>query len=209
MVPTARNLKRDIGLSSKLHSFSSLSKINFPSKIILDTNYVLNFTHRFTKFPANENVSDCREFCKSLVYDSSKIFIPQIVINEFCCQVFLNVISEYQKKHNIKRGKLDIYGEKPQVIVPGHKQIKEAVQNLDIIIDQKHLREDGSEIRNKALKLMRKYDMLPSDAYIGAIAIMNQVFSIATLDVYFAKCISQESNVNVFLPENLYSKHFK
>lgn len=45
--------------------------------------------------------------------------------------------------------------------------------------------------------------MTPPDAFIGAVAMENNINNIATLDVYFAKNICKESGVNVYLPEIL------
>ena len=70
-------------MSSNLVSFEKLSKSNFPAKIVLDTNFILNLTHSYTHHPTNNNVSVCVDFMKSLVHDGCEIFIPQIVINEF------------------------------------------------------------------------------------------------------------------------------
>jgi predicted nucleic acid-binding protein len=190
-------------LSGKLHSFESLSKDSCPKSIVLDTNFILNFTHKFTQIPRTNNVTDCLDFCKTLVYENCGIFIPQIVINEFCCQVYLNAIDEYRKRRGLKNKLLELYDYNPNSISAGHAQIRKAVANLDIIISKTTLKEDGKAIRESALKLMRKYNFLPSDAFIGALILENNIKNLATLDVYFAKNIIKEDGVNVYMPEIL------
>jgi len=195
-------------LSSKVHSFNDLSKESFPNKIILDTNFVLNFTHRFTQYPKAINVYDCTLFLKSLIYGNSSIYVPDIVMNEFCFHIYLNILIEYKQKHGISKKPIDVYGDNPRLLSRGHAQIKEAVKNLDVVCSKNGLKEGSISMRNLALKLMRKHNMLPADAFIGAVAIFNQIFSIATLDIFFAKSISQEPNVHVYLPDDLYVRHF-
>ena len=189
-------------MSSNLFSFESLSKSHFPSKIILDTNFILNLTHEYTHHPTSKNVIECSNFLKSLIWDESEIFIPQIVINEFCHQVFLNVLSEYMHNHNLKINRVDLYKAKPYLIAPGHHQVKEVLKMLDKIISKTILKEMDMAVQNTAIKIMEKYNLFPSDAFIGAIAIENNIRHIATLDVYFAKNIVKEG-VSVYLPEIL------
>ena len=190
-------------MSSNLFSFGQLSKSNFPPKIILDTNFVLNLTHSCTNHPTGRNVSDCIDFVKSLIYDGCEIFIPQIVINEFCHQVFLNVLSEYIHKNNLKINKIDLYKQKPQLIAPGYTQIKNALAMMDKIIATVDLKEEGVKVRDRAIVIMQKYNFLPSDAFISAVALENGIHSIASQDVYFAKNIAKENGMKVFMPEIL------
>ena len=190
-------------MSSNLFSFGQLSKSNFPPKIILDTNFVLNLTHSCTNHPTGRNVSDCIDFVKSLIYDGCEIFIPQIVINEFCHQVFLNVLSEYIHKNNLKINKIDLYKQKPQLIAPGYTQIKNALAMMDKIIATVDLKEEGVKVRDRAIVIMQKYNFLPSDAFISAVALENGIHSIASQDVYFAKNIGNEIGMKVFMPDIL------
>ena len=189
-------------MSAKLHSFESLTKEACPRKIILDTNFILNFTHRFTAFKAN-NVSDCVDFARSLTYWECKILIPQIVTNEFCHQIFLNKLAEHKSKNNLRDDLGVLYKKNPKLIATEHKKIKEAINNLDKISSKDRFGEGTRLVREKAVNLMRKHNFLPSDAYIGAMAIVGIVYNIATLDVYFAENIAKEKNVHVYLPEAL------
>ena len=190
-------------MSSNLFSFGQLSKSNFPSRIILDTNFVLNLTHSCTNHPTGRNVRDCTDFVKSLIYDGCEIFIPQIVINEFCHQVFLNVLSEYIHKNNLKINKVELYKQKPHLIAPGHVQIKNALDMMDKIIATVDLKEEGIKVRDRAIAIMQKYHFLPSDAFISAVALENGIYSIASQDVYFAMNIAKEKSMRVFMPEAL------
>ena len=190
-------------MSSNLVSFEKLSKSNAPTKIVLDTNFILNLTHAYTNHPTNKNVSVCVDFMKSLAHDECEIFIPQIVINEFCHQVFLNVLSEYCHKHDLRINKVDLYKQKPHLIAPGHKQIKEAFGMLDTIISPVCLIENSIDVRRRAMTIMQKHHFLPSDAFISAIAMENNINAIATLDVYFGRNIVKENGMKVFMPEIL------
>ncbi len=190
-------------MSLNLFSFGQLSKNNFPPKIILDTNFVLNLTHSCTSHPTSRNVSDCIDFVKSLIYDGCEIFVPQIVINEFCHQVFLNVLAEYIHKHSLKINKADLYKQRPHLITPGHSQIKNAMAMMDKIIAITELKEEGSKIRDRAIAIMEKHHFLPSDAFISAVAIENGIHSIASQDVYFAKNIAKEKGMKIFMPAEL------
>jgi predicted nucleic acid-binding protein len=183
----------------KLVSFDKLDKTNTPTKIILDTNFILNLTNRFTNHPTNRNITDCSNFTKSLVYANTEIFIPDVVVNEFCCQVFTTILLEYRKKNNLTKHILNIHRDNPRIIRPGHEKISKAIKDLDLIRSKKKLLENGEGVRNKALKLMRKYDLLPSDAYISAIAIVNQINNIATLDVPLTKSLLKEE-INIYTP---------
>lgn len=208
MEPIERKVSADTSLSSKAHSFDTITSENTPKKIILDTNFVLNFTHRFVKHPKSGSVADCTNFAKSLVHAGSDIFIPQIVVNELCCQVYLNVLDDYKKRSGSSKTKLVLYDEKPAWIQSGHTTIMNAIKNLDIISTNKSMKEAGAVIRDRATKLMRRHHMLPSDAFIGSATIINEIYNIATLDVYFAQCMVKEPHVNVYLPDRLYQKYF-
>lgn len=143
----------------------------------------------------------CDTFIRSLIHDRCAIFIPQLVINEFCHQIYLNVLSEYQHKQNKFGDKIGLYKFKPNLIAPGHNQIKNAIASLDELVSEKELHEGGISVRDRALGLMQKFHLLPSDAFIGAIAIENKIDHIATLDRYFASRVSQY--LTVFMPSNL------
>lgn len=186
----------------KLVSFDNLDNTNTPSKIVLDTNFILNHTNQFTNHPTNKNISDCHNFAKTLVYANVEIFIPEIVVNEFCHQVYSTILKEYKVKYNLKGSIIDIHKRNPSIIKSGHEPIKNAIINLDIIRAKRKIVEGGKSVRDKALQLMRKYHLLPSDAYIGAIAIINQINNIATLDVPFSKSMLKEK-VNIYTPFTL------
>ena len=102
---------------------------------------------------------------------------------------------------------MDLYKQRPNLIAPAYHQINNAVGLLDKISSQKELKEGGIKVRNRAIAIMRKYHFLPSDAFIGAVAIENDIHAIATQDAYFAKNIIKEKDVKVFLPENLISSN--
>ena len=138
----------------------------------------------------------------SLVHDHCAIFIPQIVVNEFCHQVYLDALSEYQHKRGISGDKIALYKWKPNLIAPGHNKIRNAIGALDDLVSERQLNEGGLAVRDRALALMQKYHFLPSDAFIAAIAVENKIGHIATLDRYFAKRIS-EQYLKVFMPEEL------
>lgn len=186
----------------KLFNFQTLAKETTPLKIVLDTNFILNFTTQITKYPATSH-SDCLNFSKSLTYAECEIFIPEIVINEFCCQIYSEKLREHKKKNSLKGSIIDIHKDKPSLIATEHKIIKDAVRDLNLICSKKVIIENGNDIRNKALELMGKYNMLPSDAYIASITIINEINNIATLDVPFSKSILQEKNVNIYTPYQL------
>ena len=192
-------------MSSRIISFDNLSKSNFPASIIFDTNFVLNLTHAYTNHPTSQNALVCKIFMTSLVYDHCEIFIPHIVINEFCHQIYLDVISEYQHKRNSKGDKIALYKWKPNLIAPGHHKIKAAIKAMDDCVSKREINEDGLAVRDRALALMRKYHFLPSDAFIAAIAIENKIDHIATLDHYFARRIC-EQYLTVFMPKELYGR---
>jgi len=145
---------------------------------------------------------------KSLAHDESQIYIPNVVINEFCYHIYLNILSEYKKKHNVSKKEIDIYRSNPKLIYKGHSQISEAIKNLKIVCSEKQLKEGSINVRNKALNLMKKYNMLPADAFIGAIATFNQIYNIATLDVNFAKSMIKEKDVHIYIPDDLYIRYF-
>ena len=186
----------------KLVSFDKLDSTNTPRRIILDTNFILNHTNSFTHHPTNQNITDCLNFAKSLVYSNTEIFIPDIVINEFCCQIYSVILREHKKKNNLKDNIIEIHKKNPSIIKSAHEPIRKAISDMDIIRSKKKIAEGGSGVRVKALQLMQKYNLLPSDAYIGAIAIINQINNIATLDVPFTKSILKEK-VNIYTPYTL------
>lgn len=189
-------------MSSRVISFDDLTKTNCPSSIILDTNFIINLTHTYTNHSPSRNAVDCGDFIKSLVHDECAISIPQIVVNEFCHQVYMDVLSEYQHKQNISGDKIALYKKKPNLIAQGHNKIQNAINALDVITSGRELNEGGLVVRDRALTLMRQYHFLPSDAYIAAIAVENKIGHIATLDRYFAKRIS-EHYLKVFMPGEL------
>ncbi len=186
----------------KLVSFDKLDETNTPTRIVLDTNFILNHTNQFTHHPTNNNITDCLNFAKSLVYANAEIFIPEIVISEFCCQVYTTILREYKKNNNLKDNIIEIHKRNPTIIKTGHEPIKKAIIDWDIIRSKQKIAEGGKIVRDKALQLMRKYHLLPSDAYIGAITIINQINNIATLDVPFSKSMLKEK-VNIYTPFTL------
>ena len=113
----------------------------------------------------------------------------------------MNALSEYQHKQGKFGNKIELYKYKPNLIAPGHNQIKNAITALDELVPEKELREGGTAVRDRALGLMQRYHLLPSDAFIAAIAIENKVDHIATLDRYFARRISQ--HLKIFMPSDL------
>ncbi len=189
-------------MSSRIVSFDDLSKTNRPPSIILDTNFIINLTHTYTNRSPSRNAVDCSNFIKSLVHDECEISIPQIVVNEFCHQIYMDVLSEHQHKQNVSGDKIALYKKKPNLITPGHDKIQGAIKALDGITSKRELNEGGIALRDRALALMRQYHFLPSDAYIAAIAIENKIGHIATFDRYFAKRIS-EHYLKVFMPGEL------
>lgn len=186
----------------KLVSFDKLDSTNTPSEIVLDTNFILNHTNKFTHHPTKQNITDCLDFAKSLVYANCEIFVPDIVINEFCCQIYSTILRDYRIKNQLKDNIIEIHKRNPSIIKSGHEPIRNAIKNLDIIRSDRKIAEGGKEVRDKALQLMGKYHLLPSDAYIGAIAMINKINNIATLDVPFTKSMLKE-NLNIYTPFNL------
>ena len=74
---------------------------------------------------------------------------------------------------------------------------------MDKIIATVDLKEEGVKVRDRAIVIMQKYNFLPSDAFISAVALENGIHSIASQDVYFAKNIAKENGMKVFMPEIL------
>ena len=103
-------------------------------------------------------------------------------------------------------GRMDLYKQNPNLVAPGYHQIKNAIAMMDKIISQLELKEEGIKVRDRAIAIMQKYHFLPSDAFIGAVAIENGIHNIATQDIYFARNIIKEKSMRVYLPEGLMPK---
>lgn len=195
-----------IGMSASSSGLLSFKSPVLPKRILLDSNFVLNLTTNLSGF-SGKHVSDCVNFGSALEKNGTLIYVTDWVINEVCHQIYMMKLAE--EIHSTPtlqqqfKSPYDLYLAKPGSIQKHHVAVMKVVELLGKLALHGKLEENSYAIREKSLSLMRTFNLLPTDAYILATALINKVEAIATLNVRDFGKIARAKIIKVFTPESL------
>ncbi len=192
-----------------LKNISSFDDRPLPERILYDTSFIINLLTNIKQSGSSKDFRmDCEGFAQALYKNHSEVYITEWVLCEVCNYCYINLIKEkLSRDYNLEIKNVpreDIfkeYKDNPGVLIPFHGIVKNIVTNLYNISQYRKLEESSFAIRERALSLVRRYNIFPNDAYIIATAIVNKIENIATVDIRdFNRVISE---VNVFGPQEL------
>ena len=190
----------------KLVSFDYINEENSPKSVIVDTNFLLNFTHHITKFPLSNRKGydqinrlrlECEDFLKKCIDYKTRVIICDVVFSEFCHEIYKDVLKEKNYM-----GWFPLYKKRPDLIAKGHPIIEKAYKSFKPFFHEE-LIQVGEKIRNTAWGIMKRFHMCPNDSYIASIAIENNIDGVASFDVTDFKRILEDCPVNIYLPKEL------
>jgi predicted nucleic acid-binding protein len=176
---------------------------SLPSKIILDTNFIVNLAFNFTSLHA-DHIADCKRFANRLYESNAILYVSEWSICEFCHIVYRAKLMVDAKKQlgNEQRWK-ELYEDNPHIIKKYHSIVEMLLKTIGEITKETRLKENILGIRKKAFKIMKNIDVCPTDAYIIATALMNDVSNIATVNY---RCFSRAAIVyplTIYVPDHM------
>lgn len=191
-----------------------------PSKIIIDTGFLLSLTAGQTGLHKKaQHISDCVDFGKALDENHTKIYVSDWVLNELIHQIHRQKISDWlqgldgAKRRSIasklrrRLGRepesLDFYRNNPTIIREAHPIIRKVVSELTKLRAFRDFGQAGPRIRAQALKISRRFDLLITDSFILATAIVNKIPDIATTDIRDFGRVASPLNINIYVPPKL------
>lgn len=199
-----------MGRSTSKGIFSFLHHI-LPKGVLLDTNFILNLTCNFTGYPASFK-EDCANFIQAIIEKDGDIYITDWVLEEVLFQIIELKLQEKVKPINDKYEQLgkkerispmNYYYNHPGIIKEIFPTLKEVYNDLMKLSRYRKLEESSFAIREKSLSLIKDRQLLPTDAYIVATAIVNEpIEAVVTCDVrHFRKV---RDRIAIYVPDDLY-----
>jgi predicted nucleic acid-binding protein len=176
---------------------------NLPSEIILDTNFIVNIAFQFTTLHA-DHITDCARFAKRLYAAHATLYVPEWCINELCHITYRAKLFEDAKKQlgDGKKWK-ELYDNNPAILKKYHATVEAMLRAVEEITKRTRLKENLPNIRKKAFNIIKHIDICPTDAYIVATALLNDVENIATVNVKDFQRVAKNYPLNIYLPDHM------
>lgn len=111
--------------------------------------------------------------------------------------------SEFRTRLGRNPSPIDYYRKDPTVIKGAHPVTKKVIYELTKLKTRRDFKQMGPQITAKALKLSRRFDLLITDSYILATAIVNKIPDIVTTDIRDFGRVANPLNINIYVPPKL------
>lgn len=185
-------------MSRNIYSFTGET---LPHTIILDTSVILNLLTKIAKITTH-HVKDCELFIERILKNNTEIYLTDWTIQEVLFVVSRWNLQEEcrKKKRNSSNWEL-FYKRRPNLVNKFYGVLNTIYSELIKLSCNRKLEESSFAIRDKMIEIIGTKQLLPSDAYIIATAIVNKhIEAVATCDRAFARAAPL---VDIYFPDAL------